>query len=166
MNKTSAATAKPNTFTPFVEVPAKRTSTKSTKSTTKPAEPQAEGATFEDDIGTLFKKYKIELPSNTRIILGLVAGLVMGGVTTYMGSVLLGYLVIGAALLSGSAFVALSIYILGLIGVVYAALKTSSVVSHYVYSERVDRDYFTARDAIASTASTVRGWFSKPSLAR
>lgn len=155
-----ATTSAKTTFTPFVEVPVAKTA-RSTRSTAKPAEPQAESATFEDDVAGLFKKYKIELPSNTRIIIGLVAGLVMGGVTTYVGSVLLGYLVIGAALLSGSAFIALSIYIIGLIGVIYAALKTSSAVSQYVYDKQVDRDYFTTRDAITNAASSVRGWFNR-----
>jgi hypothetical protein len=61
----------------------------------EPVQPtvQAQTDEFVNDVGGLFRKYKIAMPSGTRVVLSFLASAVFGGALGYFGGTLLSYAV-------------------------------------------------------------------------
>lgn len=103
---------------------------------------------------TLFEQLSAQIPDDwRRRALALVAGLVTSVATTYAVAAVVEYAVVGALVLTNSAFISLLILMLGLILAMYIASKSSLFVYANIVNKNIDKVYSTA-DA------TVRGWFT------
>lgn len=126
--------------TPFVE----------TVHSAAPDTPDTLEARMHAAVNDLFKGSVI---SWKRIAVAWVVGLAAGFGVSYVLTSLVAYAVIGAALLSGSAFITSLIYILGIIGAIYVSYRASIFVHLKVIDKSVDA-------AFAATSNKVRGWFA------
>ena len=99
---------------------------------------------------TLFEQLSAQIPDDwRRRSIAFVAGLVTSFASGYMIGVLTEYAIVGALTLTGSAFMALLILLLGLIMVMYIGSKSSMFVYVNVMNKSVDRAF-----------GSVRGWFT------
>lgn len=101
----------------------------------------------------------IELPSKRRVIVSLIASLIVGGCIGYFGGQLLGMLVAGALVLTGSAFLSMLVYILGLCLIAYAGFVAGRKVAQYILTSNVDTDLSAVRNTLGSAKDRVFGWF-------
>lgn len=88
-----------------------------------------------------------------RIAIAFVASIATSVVVGYGAGYLLAYLIVGAALLTGSAFLCSVLYVLGLILAMYVGYRTSSFVYMKIIDKSVDR-------VAASAWNKVTGLFS------
>lgn len=112
------------------------------------------GERFSAEFDQLMSKYGAGVPSGTRIVVSLIASLCLGGAIGYFGGSLLGYAMVGALMLTGSAFIAWAIYILGVIALIYAGWKAGGWVGDYILNRKVD-----------AHAEAVGTWFKAKRLA-
>ena len=99
---------------------------------------------------TLFEQLSAQIPDDwRRRSIAFVAGLVTSFASGYMIGVLTEYAIVGALTLTGSAFMALLILLLGLIMAMYIGSKSSMFVYVNVMNKSVDRAF-----------GSVRGWFT------
>ena len=101
----------------------------------------------------------IELPSKRRVIVSLIASIIVGGCIGYFGGQLLGMLVAGALVLTGSAFLSMLVYILGLCVLAYGAFVAGRKVAQYILTSNVDTDLSAVRNTLGSAKDRVFGWF-------
>lgn len=90
---------------------------------------------FKLDWKTLF----IGEASWKRAAVAAVASLATSAVVGYFGGHLLGYLTLGATLLTGSMFVALLVYVLGILLIMYVGYRVSAFTYLKVIDKTVDR---------------------------
>lgn len=122
-----------------------------------------EGLNF--DFRSFCESMGIELPSKTRVLVSLVASVVVASGIAYFGGQLLGMLVAGALVLTGSAFLSLLIYILGLCVLAYGAFVAGRKVAQYILTSNVDSDVAAVRERIGGAKDRVLGWFkSEPKV--
>ena len=126
--------------------------------------PEEAGATFAATVESAFKMLGINMPSGTRTMLSLLASIVVAGVVGYAGSVLLGYLMVGALMLTGSAFITLAVAVLAVALTMYAGWKASGYVAGYIMSGAIDNHYHATNEFVAGKFNAVKGWFTKPKL--
>ena len=114
------------------------------------AQPEAAGPTFFEalraDLGITSVGWK-------RCAIGAVASLLVTGVLGYLGSHLVAYMALAAAMLSGSMFVAALVYVLGMVAVFYAGYRVGPIVYLAVVDGAVDR-------AASSAWNKVTGLFT------
>lgn len=110
-------------------------------------------SSIDEDISDIFKKYKVTLPSGTRLVISFVASMCVGGLIGYIGGTLLEFLVLGAMTLSSSLFLSVALYVLGIIGILHAGYCAGSWVGGVIMNQDVDRCY-------KKYSSLVTGWFS------
>jgi len=79
---------------------------------------------WQESTQELFGAY--EVPSEKRVICGFVACAIIGAGIGYVGGLLLETIVAGAVLLSGSAFLGLLIYCIGVVLMIYASFKAGA----------------------------------------
>jgi hypothetical protein len=120
---------------------------------------QTKAAEFIGDVDGLFKKYSIVLPSGTRMALGLVASLTLGCGIGYLGGSVLAYLVVGALVLTGSAFISLLVYALGVLMIIATCWYSSGLVSDFILSGDIDRCYQKYSDKVGNAVGQVLGYF-------
>lgn len=100
-------------------------------------------ASFRETIGEFIDNF--ELPSGTRVIISLVAGVILGGVAGYMGVQLTAMMVAYAATLTGSAFLVFMVqfiaYALTFIGSLYVGGKLQAVI----LDGSIDRGFSAAK---------------------
>lgn len=102
---------------------------------------------------TLFEQLSAQIPDDwRRRCIAVVAGLVTSFATGYAVGVITEYAIIGSILLTGSAFVAMLILLLGLIVAMYLGSESSMFVYSQVMSKNIDKVW-------ASANTTVRNWF-------
>lgn len=101
----------------------------------------------------------IAIPSKRRVIVSLIASLIVGIGIGYFGGHLLGMLTAGALVLTGSAFLSMLVYILGLCLLAYAAFVAGRKVSQYILTSNVDSDLAAVRNTLGSAKDRVFGWF-------
>lgn len=123
--------------------------TKSTRKSTITATPFVETQEPSFDFNAMMDS----LPSWQRIACAWVASLVTSVGIGYLGGYITSYLMLGAALLTGSVFITLLVYVLGMLLTIYAGYKAGLFVHLEVITEKVD-----AR--IESAKSYVSGLFS------
>lgn len=95
---------------------------------------------------------QFELPSGKRVIVSLVAAVVIAGCASYLGMSLVSYLVVGAALLTGSAFITFMVAFLGYALTIIASMVIGGKVQAFILSGDIDRCY-------QNVSNRVSGWF-------
>lgn len=138
-----AATAKPQA------APPQRTK----KTVVDPVTPVSQSS-VQDDIKRLFAKYSVAVPSTTRVVINFIACAVVGAGIGYIGSALIEMLVLGAFAFTGSVFLSVALYVLGVVVTLYLAYKAGGYVGDAIMSGRVDRSY-------QKYSNVVRGWFGR-----
>ena len=112
------------------------------------AEPESLFASME----SLFKVHGIIMPSTTRWVVSMVASAVAGGLLGYAGGTLLSYCVAGVLLFSGSALLALLVYIVGILLILLASYQAGKIIGGFILSGDIDRCY-------ENVSNRVSGWF-------
>lgn len=92
-----------------------------------------------------------------RMLTAWVVGLTVAVGIGHLGSVLAAYLTVGAVLVSGSAFIGMLVYCLGIIGTMYLSFKVSVFAHMKIIDKSVDAAFISARDS-------VRGWFGSSAI--
>lgn len=129
---------------------ASRTTNKSTLKSTivdAPVKDEQAGFSFSDMLNGF------ELPSGKRVLVSFVAAMLIGGCTLYLGMQLTAFLAVGAAMLTGSAFLAFLALFLGYALSILATVIVSGKVQSFILSGDIDRTY-------EATKAKVSGWFS------
>jgi len=106
----------------------------------------SEGFSFSDMLSGF------NLPSGKHILVSFVIGVLAGGVTLYVGMQLTAMLATGAAMLTGSAFIA---FLASFMGYALAILATAIIggkAQSFILNGDIDRTYEAAK-------ATVTGWF-------
>ena len=112
------------------------------------AEPESLFASME----SLLKTHGIIMPSTTRWVVSMVASAVAGGLLGYAGGTLLSYCVAGVLLFSGSALLALLVYIVGILLILLASYQAGKIIGGFILSGDIDRCY-------ENVSNRVSGWF-------
>jgi len=105
---------------------------------------------FTESLHGLFEQF--ELPSGKRVLISFIVGILAGGVTAYLGATLTMYLTVGAALLTGSAFIAFMVMFIGYALSILATAALAGKVQSFILSGDIDRCY-------QKVSSRVVGWF-------
>lgn len=101
------------------------------------AEPKEFSAS--DYVKNLFSQLGLEAPTWKRQLLAWLASLgACAGVGYLMGQII-GYAMVGAILLTGSAFIPLVIYAIGVVIAIYASYRVGPIVYMAVIDKTVDR---------------------------
>ena len=111
------------------------------------------------DFRSFCESLGVAIPSKRRILVATVASIIVGGCIGYFGGQLLGMLVAGALVLTGSAFLSMLVYILGLCLLAYAAFVAGRKVAQYILTSNVDTDLAAVRNTLGSAKDRVFGWF-------
>ena len=106
-----------------------------------------------DDIKGLFAKYKVVVPSTTRFIVSLVAMFAIGFGIGYIGSILVETLVIASMMFTGSLFIGVAMYVLGVMATLYTSFRFGGYVNEFIMSGSIDRCY-------QKCSTSVLGFFS------
>ena len=96
----------------------------------------------------------VELPTGRMLLVSTIASLGAGVLTGYSAIQLASYLVVGAAVLTGSAFIAYLIAIIATIGAVYMSLVAVSKTFVYMASGQLEHDLSRAK-------TYVNGFFAR-----
>jgi len=107
---------------------------------------------WQDSTQELFGAY--EVPSEKRVICGFVACAIIGAGIGYVGGLLLETIVAGAVLLSGSMFLGLLIYCIGIALLIYGSMKAGAHTMVYVTSGKVDKH-------VGAAVAKVRGVWNR-----
>ena len=91
---------------------------------------------WQESTQELFGAY--EVPSEKRVLCGFVACAIIGAGIGYVGGLLLETIVAGAVLLSGSMFLGLLIYCIGIALLIYGSMKAGAHTMVYVTSGKID----------------------------
>lgn len=110
-------------------------------------------ASIDDDIKDLFAKYEVNVPSGVRVVVSYVTAFCIGLGVGYIGGMLLEFLVVSALTFTSSVFLAMAIYVLGIVAMIYGSYKLGGWVGHYIMSGDIDRSY-------EKCSNVVRGFFS------
>lgn len=102
-----------------------------------------------------------ELPSGKRIIVSMLAGIVLAGGLTYLGINLVVMATVGAAMLTGSAFISFMVMFIGYALTIIAAAVLGGKFQAYVLSAGIDRDAKRVWNWLGAKTDAVGGWFSK-----
>lgn len=100
-----------------------------------------------------------------RILLAWVVGLAAGFGVSYVLTSLAMYAAVGALLLSGSAFISVFIYVVGIIAAIYAGYRASVFAHLKIIDKSVDAAFLEARHVVADSFNSVRGWFGNKPVA-
>ena len=112
-----------------------------------PAKDETHGSSFEGLFDSL------QLPSGKRVLVSFIVAMLAGGCVAYLGMQLSMYLMVGAALLTGSAFLSFIAGFLAYALTILATVVVSGKVQTFILSGDIDRTYESAK-------TKVTGWFS------
>ena len=90
-----------------------------------------------------------------RVLISSAVSMLASAGAGYILGTLTGYMALGALLLSGSAFLALMVYVLGIVVSFYAGYRVGPLVYLACVDKRVDSAFATARGWFTSTPSGV-----------
>ena len=114
---------------------------------------------WQDSTQELFGAY--EVPSEKRVICGFVACAIIGAGIGYVGGLLLETIVAGAVLLSGSMFLGLLIYCIGIALLIYGSMKAGAHTMVYVTSGKIDEHATAIANKARGAWTRVSGFFSR-----
>ena len=103
-----------------------------------------------EDVKALYAKYKVAVPSTTRFIVGCVATFAIGFGIGYIGSIIVETLVVASMMLTGSLFIGVAMYIIGVIATIYVSLIAGNHVSKFILSGDIDRCYIKYSDKVVN----------------
>jgi hypothetical protein len=83
----------------------------------------------------------------------MAVGATIGKITTMA--------MVGAVMLTGSAFLAMMIWIVGVVLAIYCGVKSFSMAFDYIAKGEIDRDVIRAKEWSENKVAQVRGWFKK-----
>lgn len=92
-----------------------------------------------------------------RMLIAWIVGLAAGFGVSYLATALVSYTVVGALLLTGSAFFATAVYVIGVIITMYASYRASVWVHLRIIDKSVDAVF-------VNTSNKVRGWFGSSAI--
>jgi hypothetical protein len=98
-------------------------------------------------------------PSRNRLILGWFVSTFGAMLIGYGLGTLLSYAIIGALVLTGSAFLATMIYVLGMVAAIYASWNAGQWISNYIVTKEIDADYARVKLAAAGPIGFVKSFF-------
>lgn len=131
---------------------ATRTTHASSKTATAKAAAQATHTETQDDTMSIFASARemaasmgIYMPTGKLLAVSTIVSLGAGAFTAYGLAQVTAYLVVGAAMLTGSAFVSWLIGVLAIIVTVYMSLVTVSKTFAYMASGQLEQDVVRAR---------------------
>lgn len=110
----------------------------------------SEGFSFSDMLNGF------ELPSGKRVLVSFVIGVLAGGVTLYTGMQLTAVLAIGAAMLTGSAFIAFLALFMGYALSILATVVVGGKVQSFILNGDIDRTYEAAKTKLTSWLDSAR----------
>lgn len=116
---------------------------------------------FLGELNGLFAKYKIVMPSSTRLVLTFLATLAFGAGLGYIGSVIITYATLGALMLSGSAFFAVVIYVLGFIASAVASYYACGEFHAFLLSDKPQACYQYCSTVLGDAKRSVLGLFNR-----
>lgn len=105
------------------------------------------------------------IASGKRALIAWVSGVVVAFGAGFAGGTLLDMLVIGAMAFTGSAFLALLTYVVGLVLVVYASMKLGSAAYNYVAHEHIDAHYGLVRAWVGYKGTQIKSLFASDKVA-
>lgn len=98
----------------------------------------------------------IVVPTGTRVIISLVAGLFVGGASIYMGAQVAAYLTLGAMLLTGSAFISFVMYFIAMGLAIAASFVLGGKMQSFVLSGDIDRTYEKCKSRVLGFFATAK----------
>ena len=101
------------------------------------------------------------VPTHNRVLVALVSGCVVGAGLGAASMTLVNTVVAGALVLTGSAFLSLLIYVVGLALAIYAGLVAGQNVMNYVLTKRADEHVNVIANKARGAVSYVRGYFKR-----
>ena len=109
------------------------------------------------DVKQLYAKYKVEVPSTTRYLVSCVAAIAIGFGIGFIGSIITETLLVASMMLTGSLFIGVAMYMLGVIATIYVSLMVNSHVYKFIMSGDIDRSYQKYSNAVVNTCSSMFG---------
>ena len=116
-----------------------RVHAKATAPKVKPTIVQDEPVTQAEAEQSIFEA--LNLPSDKRSVIAFVAGLIAGASTLYSGLSVVAYLAVGAAVLTGSAFLVFLISFVGYAVMLLASIIACGKLQSFILSGDIDRCY-------------------------
>lgn len=114
----------------------------------------AEGFSFSDMLNGF------ELPSGKRVIVSFIVAMLAGACTLYLGMQLTAFVAVGAALLTGSAFLTFITLFMGYALSILATVVLSGKVQSFILSGDIDRTYLAAKSKVTGWFGSARNQFS------
>ena len=105
-----------------------------------------------DTVNDLLGGFKI--PTGRRLLVSFIANLLLSGTAMYLGFSLTMYLAVGAALLTGSAFLVFMCMFIGYALSILASVIAGAKLQTYILTGGIDATYESAK-------TRVTGWFGK-----
>lgn len=122
------------------------------KATAKPIheELRAQAAQFEDDF---------EHSGPRRVLMAWITGLGAACASAYGWNLAIDFVTVAAFSITGSSFLAMAIYVIGLLIAIYSSVVAFSTAFSYVVSSKPEQHYALVKDGVQSLTAKVRGMF-------
>jgi hypothetical protein len=124
------------------------------KATARPIheELRAQAAQFEDDF---------EHSSTRRVLMAWITGLGAACASAYGWNLAIDFVTVAAFSITGSSFLAMAIYVIGLLIAIYSSVVAFSSAFAYVVSSKPEQHYALVKGGVLSMTAKVRGMFSR-----
>lgn len=122
------------------------------KATAKPIheELRSQAAQFDDDF---------EHAAPRRVLMAWVTGLAAACASAYGWNLAIDFVTVAAFSITGSSFLAMAVYVIGLLIAIYSSVVAFSTAFSYVVSSKPEQHYALVKGGISSITSKVRGMF-------
>ena len=104
---------------------------------------------------------KLGLPTPRRAMVAFVANLLVAGTTMYFGANLTVYLALGAAVLTGSAFLVFMISFIGYVLAILGGIMLGGRVQTFILDGSIDRSFAQARSYLSDKAASAQLWIAE-----
>ena len=94
-----------------------------------------------------------------RVLIAFIASIATSGLTGYLVGTVIGYALVGAILLSGSLFITLAIYLIGILMAMHFGRIVGKATYDFIALGDIDNVYASAKDKVSDAFNTARGWF-------
>ena len=125
---------------------------------------ETESSAFSDRF-TSFEHLFANIEMPRRPLAGLIVNIVVAGIGGYCTGILAGYIAVGAAVLTGSAFIAMCMYVLALVVGIIASARAGAMVGRYVAMGQFEDDYQVAKgwvgDKLGGAVTKLGGLFRR-----
>jgi hypothetical protein len=113
---------------------------------------RAQAAKLDDDI---------EHQGPRRVLMAWVTSLAAACASAYGWNLAIDFVTVAAFSITGSSFLAMAVYVIGLIVAIYSSMRAFSATFLYVVSSKPEQHIALVRDGVDSVTSKVRGWFGR-----